>query len=65
MFEVSGEIIKIIMVRKITVNYHPILQIFQKLEISILIFKIYSHISLNQKNKTNQSACNNIKQKKS
>ena len=44
MFEVSGEIMKIIMVRKITVNYHPILQIFQKLEISILIFKIYTAI---------------------
>ena len=36
-----------------TTDYHPVLQIFQKLEISKsdVIFKIHIHISLDQENK--------------
>ena len=37
---------------------HPVLQIFQKLEILLLIFKICSHMSLKQTNKNKLSPCN-------
>ena len=47
--------------QKMTIDYHPVFHIFPKLEMLILIsviFKIHSHINLNQKNKTKLSACN-------
>ena len=63
-FDVAGVAKYDFLVKHMECRSFTILQIFQKLEISIFIFKIYCHISWNQKNKTKQSACNNIKQKK-
>ena len=44
--------------QKIAMNNHPVLQIFQEVRISIsaLNFKIYSHVSSNQKSKIKLSA---------
>ena len=48
----------IVIFQKITMNNHPVLQIFQEVRISIsaLNFKFYSHISSNQKSKIKLSA---------
>ena len=58
----SVEMFMIAIFQKITMNNHPVLQIFQEVSISIsaLNFKIYSRISSNQKSKIKLSALDMI-----
>ena len=58
----SVEMFMIAIFQKITINNHPVLQIFQEVRISISALnpKIYSRISSNQKSKIKLSALDMI-----